>query len=84
MSERKDTSKLELIKMDHQELIFIRKYAPIAFARTITESLSNEGYVTTRFKVHNELNTLKDEYDNRIISKARELLKVLTGKEYSM
>jgi len=72
------------IKVEHEELVFMRKYAPTAFARTITEALANEGYQTNRIKVHNELNTLKDEYDERIINKARELFKVLTEKHYKI
>lgn len=82
MSETKAIPKLDLVKIDHEELIFIRKYAPKAFARTITDSLVNDGYEANRYKVHNELNTLKDEYDLKVINKARELLKALTGREF--
>jgi len=82
MSETKAIPKLDLVKIDHEELIFIRKYAPKAFARTITDSLANDGYEANRYKVHNELNTLKDEYDLKVINKARELLKALTGREF--
>lgn len=70
--------------VEHEELVFMRKYAPKGFASSVTNALMNEGYNTNRIKVHNELNLLKDEYDMRIISKAREVFKVLTGKEYIM
>lgn len=76
------TPKKELIEVRPDELLFIRKNAPTAFARIVSESLMTDGHRIDRFKVHNELTTLKDNYDSVIINKARELLKVLSNVEY--
>ncbi|WP_149525670.1 hypothetical protein [Sphingobacterium hotanense] len=71
-----------LIEVSGNELQFIRKHSPTAFPRTISEALIKEGYLIDRVTVHKELRTIKDGYDPRIISKARELLKLLSGVEY--
>ncbi len=70
------------IEVTGNELQFIRKNAPKAFARTVSESLIAEGYNVDRVKVHQELHTIKDLYDKRIIIKARELLKAIQQVEY--
>lgn len=72
----------DLIEVSGNELQFIRKHAPKAFARTVAESLTSEGYVVDRVTVHKELHTIKDGYDARIISKSRELLKILSNVEF--
>jgi len=72
----------ETIEVAGNELQFIRKHAPKAFARTVAEALQREGYDVDRVKVHQELHTIKDGYDARIINKSRELLKVLSQVEY--
>jgi len=71
-----------MIEVSGNELQFIRKYAPKAFARTVSEALQREGYDVDRVKVHQELHTIKDGYDARIINKSRELLKVLSQVEF--
>lgn len=73
----------EVIEVDGNELQFIRKHAPKAFARTVSDALTMEGYPVDRVKVHQELHTIKDGYDARIIRKSRELLKVLSKVEYA-
>lgn len=74
--------KSELIEVDVNELQFIRKNAPKAFARTVSEALTAEGYPIHRVAVHNELRTLKDGYDSKVIAKTRELLKAISKIEF--
>jgi len=71
-----------MIEVSGNELQFIRKNAPKAFSRTVAESLTSEGYSVDRVTVHKELHTIKDGYDARIISKSRELLKILSNVEF--
>ncbi len=71
-----------MIEVSGNELQFIRKHAPTAFVRTVAEALTKEGFPTDRSTVHKELHTIKDGYDGRIISKARELLKILSKVEF--
>ncbi|WP_282635816.1 hypothetical protein [Sphingobacterium thalpophilum] len=73
---------IETIEVAGNELQFIRKHAPKAFARLIAEALTAEGYPTDRVKVHVELHTIKDRYDKKIILKTRELLKNIKNVEY--
>jgi len=82
MKEKTTICKTALIKLDHNELIFFRKYAPKGFPRIVCDELLAEGYSTNRIKVHNEITTIKDEYDERIIQKARVVLKQKTGREF--
>lgn len=70
-------TKKQTIEVRGDELQFIMENEPTAFARTIAESLTSEGYPIDRVKVHQELRTIKKQYDRRIIEKARYLLKVL-------
>lgn len=79
-----NTAKSEFIIVRGDELQFIRKHAPKAFARTVSDALTAEGYPIDRVTVHKELHTIKDEYSLRIISKARELLKVLSNVEFTV
>lgn len=72
------TAKTQFIEVRGDELQFIRKHAPKAFPRMIAEALTAEGYPIDRVTVHKELHTIKDQYDSRIITKTRELLKVLS------
>ncbi|NQD71654.1 hypothetical protein HP439_13070 [Sphingobacterium shayense] len=72
----------EIIQVSGNELQFIRKHAPKAFARTVSEALTAEGYPVDRVTVHKELHTIKDGYDTRIINKSRELLQVLSKVEF--
>lgn len=65
-----------------EELDFMRKNAPKAFPRLITEALEAQGYKTSRVKVHQELVTLKDEYDVRIIETARRVLLAIKGVDF--
>ncbi|NJI75861.1 hypothetical protein HCX49_21930 [Sphingobacterium kitahiroshimense] len=65
-----------------EELDFMRKNAPKAFPRLITEALEAQGYKTSRVKVHQELVTLKDEYDVRIIETARRILLAIKGVDF--
>lgn len=73
---------IETIQVTGNELQFIRKHAPKSFARTVSEALNAEGYIVDRVTVHKELHTIKDGYNARVISKSRELLKILAGVEY--
>jgi restriction endonuclease Mrr len=70
------------ITVSIEELDFMRRNAPKAFPRLITEALEAEGYKTSRVKVHQELVTLKDEYDVRIIETARRVLLAIKGVEF--
>lgn len=70
------------IEVRGDELQFIRKNAPTGFARIVSEVLTKEGIPTHRTVVHRELHTIKDQYDSRIITKARELLKTLANAEF--
>lgn len=72
-----------LVEVTGNELQFIRKHAPKAFARTVSEALTAEGYRVDRVTVHKELHTIKDGYDAKIIAKSRELLKVLSKVQFS-
>lgn len=76
------TATIETIQVTGNELQFIRKHAPKSFARTVSEALNAEGYIVDRVTVHKELHTIKDGYNARVISKSRELLKILAGVEY--
>lgn len=71
------------IEVDGNELQFIRKNAPTAFARIVSEALSQDGYPVSRVTVHKELHTIKDQYNHRIIAKSRELLKAISKVEYN-
>lgn len=71
-----------LIEVSGNELQFIRQHAPKAFAGTIAEALTAEGYLVDRVKVHQELHTIKDGYDPIIINKSRELLKAIKKVEF--
>lgn len=74
---------IETIEVTGNELQFIRKHAPKSFARTVSEALNAEGFPIDRVAVHKELHTIKDGYNAKIISKSRELLKLLAGVEYT-
>ena len=71
-----------MIEVSGNELQFICKDAPTAFPRIVSEALSSEGIFIDRVTVHKELHTIKDSYDVRIITKARELLKTLSNAEF--
>jgi len=70
------------IEVAGNELQFFRKNAPKGFAGLIAEQLSEEGHKIGRIKVHAELHTIKDGYDEKIINTARQVLKNLKGLEY--
>lgn len=72
----------ETIEVTGNELQFIMNNEPTAFARSVAEALQREGYNVDRVKVFQELRTIKKRYDSRIISKSRELLKVLSQVEF--
>lgn len=72
-----------LIEVEGNELQFIRKHAPKAFVRIVSDALTKDGHDIDRVTVHKELHTIKDSYDSRIISKSRELLKILAHAEYA-
>lgn len=71
-----------MIEVSGNELQFIRKHAPTAFPRIVSEALTKDGISIDRVTVHKELHTIKDHYDSRIITKARELLKTLSNAEF--
>lgn len=76
---RKNTKKIEV---DGNELQFMRRNAPKGFASIIVDQLKDQGYDVGRVKVHTELHSIKDFYDEHIISAARNVLKILKGLEY--
>ncbi|SJN51570.1 hypothetical protein FM120_31335 [Sphingobacterium faecium PCAi_F2.5] len=76
-------SELVLIEVTGNELQFIRRHAPTGFIRIVSQALIAKGHNINRVKVHQELHTIKDGYNPLIIDKARELLKVLAGVEFS-
>ncbi|WP_433895173.1 hypothetical protein [Sphingobacterium mizutaii] len=72
----------DLIEVTGNELQFIRKHAPTAFPRLLSEALTKDGISIDRVTIHKELHTIKDRYDSRIITKARELLKTFSNAEF--
>ena len=66
------------MKIDAREILFIRKNAPKGFYSLVADNINE-----SRTKVKNELNLLKEEYDEKIIEESRRLLKVIKGLEYN-
>ncbi|WP_447767037.1 hypothetical protein [Sphingobacterium faecium] len=71
------------IKVSIEELDFMRKNRPKSFTTSICEALQTEGHKVNRVKVHQELTTLKDEYDERIIDAARRVLRAIKNVEFN-
>ena len=63
--------------VDAREILFIRQNAPRGLYRMVADNLGLK-----RHKVRNELNRLKEEYDEQIVTEARRLLKATKGLEY--
>jgi hypothetical protein len=78
----KTTAEIPKIKVSVEELKFMKDNAPKAFASSISEALLKEGYEVSRVKVHQELTTLKDTYDPRIIEAARRVLLFFRGVKF--
>lgn len=66
-----------LIKVDPNEILFIRSKAPYGMLKTLANNIGME-YP----KVRNEFITLKEEYRNDLITEARRLLEANTGLVY--
>lgn len=62
------------MKVDVNELDFIRRNAPKGLYSIVADNLSARGIPTTRFKVHQQVSVLKDEFDEIIISEIRTVL----------
>lgn len=60
-----------------KEILFIRNNAPFGFYSMIAKNLG-----LSRSTVVNELNRLKDSYDERIVAEARRIVKAVSGAEY--
>lgn len=70
------------IKVAGNELQFFRENAPNMFAALIVDHLKDQGYKVDRTKVNHDLYTIRLDYDERIITAARTVLKNLKGLEY--
>lgn len=70
------------MKVDPQEIAFIKQNAPKAFPRLVQEGLEAQGIKIRREYIYVELNTLKDSYNPDIIKEARRLLKAVKGVKY--
>lgn len=71
------TEKNALVKVDPNEILFIRTNAPYGMLKTLANNIGME-YP----KVRNEFITLKEEYRNDLITEARRLLEANTGLVY--
>lgn len=63
--------------VDAREILFIRKNAPYGMMRVVA---TNTGFEYSQ--VRTELNSLKEEYDDKIVIESRRLLKEMTGLVY--
>lgn len=70
------------MKVNPQEIVFIKENAPKAFPRLVQEGLEAQGKIYRREYVYLELNTIKDSYVPDIINEARRLLKAVKGIEF--
>lgn len=66
------------MKVDVNELEFIRVNAPDGFYSIVAANLTAKGMPTTRFQVNNEIRNLKDEFNENIITEARKVFSLLT------
>lgn len=74
----------ETIKVSARELLFIKKNWPSGLPARISDALTASGRDDlTRWKVHRELTTIKDEYDKDVILKAREIIEVTKGVKFN-
>lgn len=71
------------MKVDAREIVFIKENAPKGFPRLIVESLESQGLQYDRIRVHKELFTLKNDYNDVVIEEARRLLHLIKGVKYS-
>ena len=71
------------MKVDAREIVFIKENAPKGFPRLIVETLESKGVKVDRVRVHMELFTLKNDYNDLIIEEARRLLFAVKGVKYS-
>jgi hypothetical protein len=70
------------MKVDPQEIVFIKENAPKAFPRLVQEGLEAQGIEIRREYIYVELSSIKDTYNPDIINEARRLLKAVKGVEY--
>lgn len=70
------------MKVDPQEIIFIKENAPKAFPRLVQEGLEAQGITYHRTYIYVELSSIKESYKADIIMEARRLLKAVKGIEY--
>lgn len=62
------------MKVDVNELEFIRKNAPKGLYSIVADNLTARGIQTTRFKVHQQVSVLKEDYDETIVTEIRMVL----------
>lgn len=70
------------MKVDPQEIVFIKENAPKAFPRLVQEGLEAQGIIYRREYIYVELNSIKDSYIPDIIKEARRLLEAVKGVKY--
>lgn len=66
------------MKVDAREILFIRQNAPRNLMRFVAQNTS-----IPYTRVRNEFFTLKDDYDEKIVTEARRLLKAISNIEYT-
>lgn len=74
---------MEKTKIEHEEILFFYRNAPLGFARIVHDNLRDAGISINRTQVHRELYTVKKEYLKPVISEARRVLKAIKGIEYN-
>lgn len=72
-----------IIKINHDELIFLYCNSTSTIRRMVLENLLEKGVSTTRFQIDKELRTLKKTYNKNIIEETRRILKVVKGLEFN-
>lgn len=70
------------MKVDPEEILFMKDQAPKGFPRLVQEGLEAQGIVYRREFIYSELGSIKKSYNASVITEARRLLKAIKGVEY--
>ena len=70
------------MRVDPEEILFMKEHAPTAFPRLVHEGLAAKGIKIRRERVYEELRSIKEDYREEVINEARRLLKAVKGIEY--